>query len=154
LIDPDDNSFLRPPNMPQAIADFCQRTDQAVPEDPPAYVRTVLESLAFKYRYVLESLEQLTGRTFQEIRIMGGGSQNRLLNQFTANATGKRVVAGPIEAAALGNIGIQALTTGAIKSLDQVRELIARSFPPESYEPREADKWQQAYLRFRQHCLP
>ncbi|MEW5979582.1 MAG: rhamnulokinase family protein [Acidobacteriota bacterium] len=152
LIDPDDPSFLRPPDMPLAVTEFCLRTDQPVPEDPPACVRAILESLAFKYRYVLESLEQLTGRKFEEIRIVGGGVQNSLLNQFTADATGRRVTAGPIEAAAIGNIGMQALTTGAVQSLDQVREVIAGSFPVQEYEPREAGKWLQTYPRFTRYC--
>jgi sugar (pentulose or hexulose) kinase len=99
-------------------------------------VRTILESLAFKYRVVLEALEDVTGSRFEEIRIVGGGSRNRLLNQFTANATGRRVVAGPVEATAIGNIAIQMLATAAVSSLAEARQVIERSFPVVRYEPQ------------------
>ncbi len=112
LVDPDDESFLRPPDMLAAIDEFCTRTHQPVPQEAGAYVRAVLESLAFKYRLVLRNLEQVSGKRIEQIRIIGGGSKNRLLNQLTADATGKRVFAGPAEATALGNIAIQILATG------------------------------------------
>ena len=112
------------------------------------YARAILESLAFKYRVVLESLEELTGTRFEEIRIVGGGSRNRLLNQFTADATGRTVVAGPVEATALGNIAMQMLATGAVGSLDDARAVIERSFPVERFEPAAADVWDSHYARF------
>src|SRR5580704_10796099 len=112
LVDPDDESFLRPPDMLAAIDNFCLRTHQPVPKEPGAYVRTVLESLAFKYSLVLRNLEQVSGTRITQIRIIGGGSKNRLLNQLTADATGRRVLAGPAEATALGNVAIQILATG------------------------------------------
>jgi rhamnulokinase len=152
LVDPDHPSFLRFANMPEAISRFCRMTEQPEPEDPAAYTRAILEGLALKYRLVLEALEQLTGKTNREIRLVGGGAKNQLLNQFTADATGRRVLAGPTEATALGNIGMQMLATGAARSLTEVRKVIARSFPPQVYEPRETDKWQEVYKTFREYC--
>ena len=152
LVDPDHQSFLHPENMPDAIAHFCRETDQPVPEDPPAVTRTVLESLALKYRLVLDELELLTGRTYEKIQIVGGGSKNNLLNQLTADATGRLVVAGPVEATALGNICMQMLATGAVSSLEEARELISRSFPTQAYEPRETTDWGRVYSRFKQYC--
>ena len=125
-------SFLRPRNMARAVDDFCLKTDQAIPAGPGAYARAVLESLAFKYRRVIDDLERLAGRKIEQVRIIGGGSRNRLLNQFTAEATGRRVLAGPVEATALGNIAIQMLATGAVASLQEARAVIERSFPIES----------------------
>jgi rhamnulokinase len=153
LVDPDNASFLHPENMPEAITDFCNETNQPVPEDPAAMTRTVIESLALKYRVVIDLLETLTGKSYDTIRIVGGGAKNDLLNQFTANATGRKVVAGPIEATALGNIGMQMLATGAAGSLAEVRELIARSFPGQVYEPQNSNEWDQVQSRFKQYCL-
>ncbi len=148
LIDPDDSSFVLPKNMPQAIAAFCRKTGQSIPDGPGAVTRAVLESLALKYRQVLESLERLVGTTFQEIRVVGGGSRNDLLNQFTADATGRRVLAGPVEATALGNLAMQMLATRAIGSLAEAREIIAACFPSRLFEPKETRGWERAYDRF------
>jgi rhamnulokinase len=152
LVDPDDESFLRPPDMLAAIDKFCTRTNQPVPQEPGAYVRAVLESLAFKYRVVLRNLEQVTGKHIGQIRIIGGGSKNRLLNQLTADATGRKVLAGPAEATALGNVAIQILATGGVASLQEVRAIVDRSFPSDAFEPRETDKWDQHAERFEQYC--
>jgi rhamnulokinase len=152
LVDPDDQSFLRPADMLAAIQQFCDRTHQPPPEEPGAYARAVLESLAFKYRYVLRNLEQVSGKHIEQIRIIGGGSKNRVLNQFTADATGRRVLAGPAEATALGNIAVQILATGAAGSLKEVREIVDRSFPTEIFDPLETDKWNQHAERFEQYC--
>ncbi len=152
LVDPDDECFLRPANMPAAVDDFCRKTNQPAPSSPGAYVRCVMESLALKYRRVLCSLEQLCGKRIDQIRVIGGGSKNRLLNQFTADATGKRVLAGPAEATALGNIAIQILATGDASSLQEVRAIVDRSFPTEVFEPLEADKWERQTERFEQYC--
>jgi rhamnulokinase len=151
LFDPDHRAFLNPDNMVSAIAGRCRRTEQPAPSGPPAYTRAVLESLAFKYRNVLESLEELTGIRFEEVRIMGGGSKNRLLNQFTADATGRTVVAGPSEATALGNIAMQMLATGTVTSLAEARRIIDRSFPVERFEPSSADRWNSQYRRFLEY---
>ncbi len=152
LIDPDDESFLRSTDMPSMIDQFCSRTHQPVPTQPGAYVRTILESLAFKYRVVLRNLEQVSGKSMEQIRIIGGGSKNRLLNQLTADATGRRVLAGPAEATALGNIAIQILATGGATSLQEVRAIVDRSFPTETFEPIETEKWDQHAERFEQYC--
>ena len=152
VVDPDHPGFLRPDDMPRTIANFCRRTCQVVPEDPGAITRTILESVAMKYRYVLESLEMLTGTHCDEIRIVGGGARNVLLNQFAAEATARRVVAGPIEATALGNVAVQLLATGAVGSLAEARAVIDRSFPTEVFEPADPEPWQRVYGRFKQYC--
>lgn len=152
LVDPDDESFLRSTDMPAAISQFCRRTHQPVPQQPGACVRAVLESLAFKYRLVLRNLEHVSGKRIDQIRIIGGGSKNRLLNQLTADATGKKVFAGPAEATALGNVAIQILATGAAGSLKEVRAIVDRSFPTEVFEPLETDKWDHHAERFEQYC--
>jgi rhamnulokinase len=149
LVDPDDPSFTRPDDMTAAITDYCARTGQGTPETPGAFVRTVLESLALKYRVVLEQLESLTGARIAQIRVIGGGSQNALLNQFTADATGRAVIAGPSEATALGNLAMQMVGLGMVKSLDAARDLIEYSFPPRRFEPSGSAAWDQAYLRFK-----
>jgi rhamnulokinase len=152
LVDPDDESFLRSSDMLSAIDAFCKRTHQAAPTNPGAYVRCVLESLALKYRLVLHSLEKTCGQLIKQIRVIGGGSKNHVLNQFTADATGRRVLAGPAEATALGNIAIQILATGEASSLREVRAIVDRSFPTEIFDPVETDKWEQQSERFEQYC--
>jgi rhamnulokinase len=151
LVDPDHQAFLSPTDMPAEIARYCRQTSQPEPSGPPAFARAILESLAMKYRAVLESLEGLTGRRVEQIRIVGGGSRNRLLNQFTADATGRTVLAGPIEATALGNIAMQMLATGAVSSLAEARAVIDRSFPVERFEPSATDRWDAQYDRFQQY---
>jgi rhamnulokinase len=152
LFDPDDEPFLSPADMPGAIDAFCRKTQQRTPSSAGAYVRAVLESLALKYRLVIQDLEQLIGRRIEKIRVIGGGSKNRMLNQFTADATGKRVMAGPVEATALGNAALQILATGACGSLAEIRGIIERSFPTETYEPTDSSRWDKEAERFRQYC--
>jgi len=151
LIDPDYPSFLNPADMPATIAQYCRMTGQPEPDEPIAYARAILESLAFKYRAVLESLEELSGRRFDEIRIVGGGARNRLLKQWTADATGRLVCAGPAEATALGNIGLQMMATGAVGSLAEARAVIEQSFPVERFEPLAAERWDAEYRRFQHY---
>jgi rhamnulokinase len=151
LFDPDHDQFLNPDDMPATIDAYCHRTGQPVPAGQAGYTRAILESLACKFRYVLDSLEVVTGRRFDEIRIVGGGSRNRLLNQFTADATGRRVVAGPAEATSLGNIAMQMLATGAVGSLAEARDVIDRSFPVERFEPVDHDRWDGHSRRFREY---
>jgi rhamnulokinase len=151
LVDPDDESFLRPPDMPAAIDHFCRKTHQPTPSTPGAYARTILESLAFKYRVVLRNLEQVSGQKITQIRVIGGGSKNRLLNQFTAEATGRKILAGPAEATALGNAAIQILATGRASSLQEVRAIVDRSFPTETFEPTEPGKWEKEAERFQHY---
>ena len=152
LVDPDDGSFLNPNDMPLAVDRFCRKSDQPPPDGPGSYARTILESLALKYRLVLRNLESLIGRPIDTIRVVGGGSRNRLLNQFTADATGKCVLAGPCEAAALGNIGVQLAATGAVSCLAEARAIIDRSFPSEKFAPRDTEKWDAVAERFEQYC--
>jgi rhamnulokinase len=151
LFDPDDPSFLHPASMPSAIAQYCRRTEQPEPDAPASFTRAILESLAFKYRVVLDALEELTGTRIAEVQIVGGGSRNRLLNQFTADATGRAVIAGPVEATALGNIAMQMLATGAVGSLAEARRIIERSFPAERFEPAAVDRWNAHYRRFQDY---
>lgn len=151
VFDPDHPSLLHPDDMPSAIANLCVQTGQPAPDSAPAFTRAILESLALKYRAVLESLESLTGIQFEEIRVIGGGSKNRLLNQFTADATGRAVIAGPAEATAIGNVAMQMLATGAASSLSEARETIDRSFPRERFEPRYAARWDSAFRRFQHY---
>ena len=151
LFDPDHRGFFQPPDMVSAISDYCRQTGQLVPDSPAAFARGILESLAFKYRVVIESLESLTGNHIDEIRIVGGGSRNRLLNQFTADATGCRVIAGPVEATALGNIAMQMLATGEVSSIAEARRIIDRSFPVERFEPQSQDAWDAQYARFQDY---
>jgi rhamnulokinase len=152
LVDPDDESFLRPHDMLAAIDQFCVRTRQPIPKNPAEYVQAILESLAFKYRLVIRNLECVTGKRVDQIRIIGGGSKNALLNQLTADATGRKVLAGPAEATALGNIAVQILATGAASSLQDVRDIVDRSFPTETFVPLATDKWDQHTRRFEQYC--
>ncbi|HEY6388057.1 MAG TPA: rhamnulokinase family protein [Candidatus Acidoferrum sp.] len=149
LVNPDDRSFVLPQHMPQAIAAFCAKSRQSKPLGPGPVTRTILESLTLKYRQVLESLERLVGTKFQEIRIVGGGSRIDLLNQFTADAIGRRVLAGPVEATALGNLAMQMVATGAVASLSEARDLISTSFPPRVFEPKDTDRWGEAFERFQ-----
>lgn len=148
LVDPDDATFLLPRDMPAAIVAFCRRTGQPAPESPGQFTRCCLESLALKYRQVLTTMESLTGRRFRVIHVVGGGSQNTLLNQFTADATGRVVVAGPVEATALGNVMMQARGLGLVSSLDEIREVARRSTQLTSFEPRASVDWQEPIARF------
>jgi rhamnulokinase len=141
LVNPDDPRFLNPPHMPTAIGDFCSESAQSPPAGAGAFGRCILESLALKYALVIHDLERVTHQPVRRIRVIGGGSKNRLLNQFTADATGKQVVAGPAEATALGNIAVQMAATGRAASLEDARATIDRSFPVEIFEPRDTDAW-------------
>jgi len=151
LVDPDHHMFLDPANMPGSIRAYCRQTGQPEPSTPAAFTRAILESLAFKYRVVLESLERLTGVRIEVIRVVGGGSRNALLNQFTADATGRAVVAGPAEATALGNIAMQMVATGAVASIAEARQAIERSFPVQRFEPSTHDRWDAEYRRFQEY---
>ena len=148
-IDPDDASFQVPGNMPEAIAAYCRRTGQHIPESDGAIVRAAWEGIALRYRYVLESLESLGGQRLETIHMVGGGTQNRQLCQATADACGRRVVAGPIEATALGNIVVQLIAAGQIGSLAEGRALIGASFPTQEYHPQpgSSSAWDAAYAR-------
>jgi rhamnulokinase len=148
VIDPDHPPFARTGDMPARIGEFCSQTGQKPPADKGVIIRTALESLAFKYRSVLTKLEELTGGRLEPLHIVGGGSKNKLLNQFAANALNRPVVAGPVEATSAGNILMQMIGTGDLASLAEARELIRRSFETEKYDPVDARAWDQAYQRF------
>ncbi len=152
LIDPDRPEFLGPPDMTEAIAAECRRTAQSVPETEGQFVRCALESLALKYRMVLGWLEELTGVPVTVIHIVGGGTQNRLLNQFTADACGRPVVTGPVEATALGNVLIQARAAGDLSTLSDIRDVVRRSESIEEYTPRNTSAWDEAWERFQTVC--
>ncbi len=128
--------FVSPGNHPQRICEFCKRTEQEVPGDVGAMTLVILQSLAARYREVLNTLEQLTNKSIEIIHIVGGGSQNRLLNQLAADATGRRVIAGPTEATAAGNALTQAMGTGDIGSLEELRAVVKNSFALEEFKPR------------------
>jgi rhamnulokinase len=148
LIDPDDPRFLPPGDMPGRIAALCRETGQPEPADEGAVLRCAMESLALKYRVVVEMLERISGRPIRTIHIVGGGTQNTLLCQFTADATGRVVLAGPIEATAIGNLLVQAMGRGKLSGLKELREVVARSFPLAEYEPRDRAAWDDAAGRF------
>ncbi len=147
---PDHLGFFNPPDMPAEICKFCQKTGQRIPATRGEIVRCALESLAFDYRYTLENIEKVTGRKIKVLHIVGGGSQNRLLNQFTANACGIPVVAGPVEATAIGNIGVQAMGIGYLRDVNELRKIIRQSFPISRYEPQQTAQWEEEYQKFLQ----
>ncbi|NTU81133.1 MAG: rhamnulokinase [Chloroflexales bacterium] len=148
LVDPDAPEFLNPGDMPAALRDYCRRTGQLEPVSVGALVRCCLESLALKYRWVVEALEALTGRRIETVRVVGGGSQNALLCQLTADACKRRVVAGPVEATAMGNILVQAVATGHLPDIAAGRQASARSTTQLVYKPRDAGDWDAAIVGF------
>ena len=149
FIDPDCQEFLNPKDMPAAVGQFCKKTKQILLKTPGDIIRCILESLALKYRFVLDELREVYPHSINKIHIIGGGTQNHLLCQWTADATGLPVIAGPIEAAAIGNIMIQALGLGYLTSLREVRDTIRDSFELARYEPRKRKDWDTAYERFQ-----
>ncbi|MGI4787865.1 MAG: rhamnulokinase [Janthinobacterium lividum] len=150
LLQPADARFLSPGGMPGKVREFCRSTGQEIPETPGQIIRCALESLALSYRETLEQIEALTGRSISRLHIVGGGSRNALLNQFAAGATGRDVLAGPVEATAIGNLLLQALTLGHLGTLADLRKTVLTSFPVQSYTPSDADAWQNAYTKFQQ----
>jgi rhamnulokinase len=154
FIDPDDPAFLLPGDMPRRIQMHCLASGQPIPQGKGEIVRVVLESLAYKYRYTLERVEAVSGQKAQVLHIIGGGSRNHLLNQFSANATGLEVRAGPAEATAIGNVLVQMAALGYLGGLDEGRALVQRSFPCEVYAPQEVDAWESNYSLFiKVNCL-
>ncbi len=147
VVDPDYDEFLKPGDMPSRIRAYCRATEQPVPEGVGATVRCVLEGLALKYRWVLERLEEMLDTRLDPLHIVGGGTQNELLCQFAADATGRRVLAGPVEATATGNLLMQALALGEIGSLQELRAVVRNSFGLRAYEPHTTPAWEGAYAR-------
>jgi rhamnulokinase len=134
--------------MPTKVQEFCRETAQPVPETPGQLIRCVLESLALLYRRSLDELERLTERKLRKLHIVGGGCRNELLNQFTANATGREVIVGPVEATAIGNVLVQAIAMQHLDSLAALREVVRDSFEVTTLEPVERGVWEDAYERF------
>ncbi len=149
IIDPDDQAFLNPPDMPAAIVGFCRRTGQPFPEKKGEFVRCILESLALKYRFLIERINGMRQEAVEMLHIVGGGSRNDLLNQFTANATGLPVIAGPVEATAVGNIMVQAIAKRILSGIEEGRKVIARSFPLKDFHPDDQDRWNEVYDRVK-----
>ncbi|MCK4244185.1 MAG: rhamnulokinase [Candidatus Omnitrophica bacterium] len=149
IIDPDNNIFYNPENMEKAIKDFCKKTGQKIPRNRETTLRIVYESLALKYRRTNEMIEEITEKKNSRVYVIGGGANNPLLNQFTAEATGLPVIAGPIEATAIGNILIQAKTLGTIKSIEEGRRLVKGSFPLAHYKPKDILAWKKAVKKFK-----
>ena len=152
LINPDDDCFANPVNMEQAIMEYCRTTGQPVPERRGQMVRCIFESLALRYRQVLENLRALSPHPIETLHVIGGGSRNDLLNQFTANAIDIPVVAGPSEATAIGNVMIQAMAAGEATDVAGMRQLIHRSIPLKTYQPRDTEAWDAAYVQFK-NCI-
>jgi len=148
FVNPDAPDFLAPDNMPEAITEFCRKTGQAVPEDEGAVLRCALDSIAMKFRHVLGMCQELLGGRIETVHVVGGGTQNRQLCQAGADACGRRVVAGPVEATATGNIMMQAVAAGEVGSIAEAREVIRRSFEVDEYEPQDTAAWDEAYERF------
>lgn len=147
IINPDDASFVAPTSMPDAIREYCTRTSQPVPSDEGQVIRCALESLVLRYRLVLGNLEQLVGRQMNTIYMVGGGVQNRLLCQFTADACGRPVVAGPVEATAIGNVMMQAIGTGRLGSIDEARALVRKSKEIVQYSPQPHARWDEGLAK-------
>jgi rhamnulokinase len=148
FVNPDASDFLAPVNMPESIRDFCRRTGQAAPESKGAVLRCALDSLALKFRHVFAMCEELAGGRIETIHIVGGGTKNKQLCQAAADACGRRVVAGPVEATAIGNVMMQAIAAGDVASISEAREVVRRSFPVDEYEPHNTAAWDDAYAKF------
>jgi rhamnulokinase len=149
LLDPFLSSWNAPGEMGRRIADYAKATGQAVPQSDGAMVRACLESLALAYRECLESIEKVTGEKIKTLHIVGGGSQNKLLNQMAADATGRTVITGPIEGTAIGNLLIQAYGLGHLKSQQEIRAVVRDSFPIEIFQPHSNPLWEEAWKRFQ-----
>jgi rhamnulokinase len=135
--------------MPSRIQKYCADTNQHVPQTKGQIIRVALESIALKYRLVLARLEELSGKHLDPLHIIGGGTKNKLLNQFTADSIGRTVITGPVEATAIGNILMQVIGMKHLSSLAEAREVVRASFEPEIYEPRQTANWDEAYARLQ-----
>jgi len=149
FIDPEDESFMAPGDMPERIKTFCRNTSQPIPQGKGETVRCIAESLALKYRMTIESIEEIFGKRYDVIHMVGGGIKDKMLCQFTADATSRKVIAGPTEATSIGNIMVQAMALGAVKDLNEARQIVNKSFMNEIYTPHVDDAWSEAYERFR-----
>ena len=150
-IDPDYSAFLSPGDMPKKVNDYLDKTAQKSIDDKGQMIRMLLENLAFKYRQTFERIEDITGRTIEVLHIVGGGIQNELLCQFTADSLAKKVITGPVEGTAIGNILVQAKATGQISSLAQSREILRNSVETKEYNPQDTSLWGREYQNFLRH---
>ncbi len=148
FIDVDHADFIKPGNMPRRIAEHCKRTGQKVPETPGEFVRCIDESLAMKYRLAIGHVEDCTGKNYSTVNIVGGGVKSALLCSMTASASNKKVIAGPDEATVFGNVAMQLMAKGVLKDVWEVRRVVAASSETTVYEPRGAQKWDEAYGRY------
>lgn len=148
IINPDDALFANPTHMEKAICGYCEATGQPVPDTRARIVRCIFESLALRYRQVLENLSKLSPRPVETLHVIGGGSRNDLLNQFTANSTGVTVIAGPSEATAIGNVMVQAMASGIADSIGEMRKQINASIPLATFQPQDAAAWDEAYAKY------
>lgn len=149
IINPDDPMFLNPPNMIEAIRQFCAKTGQDFPEDKGSIARTVFESLALRYKHALLQMEELLGKKVKILHVIGGGSQNNVLNQFTASALQIPLKAGPKEATAIGNLLVQMLALGEIEDVKELRQIVRDSFPIKEFEPKNSDEWEDIYQKYK-----
>lgn len=152
FIDPDYVAFATPGNMPEKIRKFCRDTNQAVPEGEGEIIRCIAQSLAFKCRMTLEALEDILGKKIDVIHMIGGGIKDSMVCSFIAHATGRKVLAGPVEATSTGNAIVQFMSLGKIENLTEGREIIKNSFPIKTYEPEDSDKWNAAYEEFKKYA--
>ena len=148
LIDPDYPAFQTPGNMPRRIREYCEKTGQKVPETKGEIVRCIAESLAFKYRQTIEGMEDVNGKKYNSVHIVGGGIKDKMICRFTANATKRVVEAGPVEATSIGNVLVQAMAVGAISDLNEGRKVVKNSFDIARYEPEDSEAWDNAYAKW------
>ena len=148
-IDPDYSGFFSPGDIPKRINNYLTKRGRKPIEDKGQMIRVILESLAFRYRSVMEAIEDITKEAVEVLHMVGGGIQNEMLCQLAANATGKKVIAGPIEATSAGNILMQAKATGQIKSLAELREIVRNSFELKEYLPQNTQLWDQQYEKIK-----
>jgi sugar (pentulose or hexulose) kinase len=149
LVDPEHQPFFSPGDMPAKVVEFCRQTGQSPPSTKGEFVRSILESLALTYRKTIEGLEDILGHRIGVIHIVGGGCQNELLNQMTADACARPVVAGPVEATAAGNVLTQAIALGEVRDLAAARAIVRGSFGVKRYEPRDTGAWEETWARYR-----
>ena len=149
LLNPDDSVFLNPGNMPLAIQEYCKQTGQPVPENKGQIARCIYDSLVLKYKYTIGQIESVTGKKIEKLHIIGGGANNEMMNQLTADAIGIPVYAGPTEATAIGNLLIQARAMGVIDTLEEIRQVVRDSFDVKIYQPNPTLDWDSAYTKFK-----
>ena len=151
IIDPDFSEFLQPGGMIDKINNYCLLTGQPLPKDEGEVIRGVLQGLALRYRFVIEQLEKISGKETSCIHMVGGGTKNQLLSQFTADAMGRKVITGPVEATAIGNIIAQAIAMGDIADWQEGKDVIRNSFDIQTFQPGDQSEWNKAYVKFKEN---